>query len=238
MPHILPLPVDDAAFHRCRSSDRASSKEDVWSIGCIMIEMLINTILFRPQNDDPSLQLLCIVRYVGGLPTAVLDRFPSHVKKLFSKLKCDHSQLRLNRLLQQIFSQRQTHQNDHCQYSKENLVDVLKQMFQFQCTRRISLQALLAHPFFCVSAPRVSFVRDEPPLPITRRSVRVDDLVHLCTKLHLEHSRWLLTLKERCLLALILHIDDFSQFNPQQYGLSQPLQFDVQRLVSFLTGLP
>ena len=61
-----------------------NSKEDVWSIGCIIIEMMINTILFRPQNDDPSLQLLCIVQYVGGLTHSLLDRFPLHIKKFVS----------------------------------------------------------------------------------------------------------------------------------------------------------
>ena len=55
-------------------------------------------------------------------------------------------------------------------------------------------------------------------------------------KLNVEHSRWVLTLKERCLFELILHIKNFNQFNPNKYGLSQSLQFELKKLISFLTG--
>ena len=75
------------------------SKEDVWSIACIIVEMMINTIPFRPQNDDPALQLLCIAQLVGGLTPSLIDRFPSHVKSFFSNIKCDTHQQRLHRLL-------------------------------------------------------------------------------------------------------------------------------------------
>ncbi|CAF2092635.1 unnamed protein product [Rotaria magnacalcarata] len=82
-----------------------NSKEDVWSIGCIIVEMMINTILFRPQNDDPSLQLFCIIQFVGGLTISLIDCFPPHVKQLFSNIKCDSHQQRLGHLLKRIFSQ-------------------------------------------------------------------------------------------------------------------------------------
>ena len=127
-----------------------NSKEDVWSIGCIIIEMIINTILFRPQNDDPSLQLLCIVQYVGGLTYSLLDRFPVHIKKLFSKTKCDNHQQRLQRLLQQIFNQYTIYSNEY--NKKEYLYDLLKQMFQFQSDKRIELQSLIEHPFYSINS--------------------------------------------------------------------------------------
>ena len=216
-------------------------KEDVWSIGCIIIEMMINSILFRPQNDDPSLQLLCIVQYVGGLSMAVLDRFPLHVKKFFAKIKCDPYQLRLHRLLQHLFSQYKfQHHLDHATHSKEHLFDLLKQMFQFQSAKRISLLSLIDHPFFSWSCSKTNRMRLSAPGPsvITRRTpIRLDHLVHLCTKLNLEHSRWNLTLKERCLFEVILHVENFSQINLSQYGLSQSLRADLQKLIYFLTGI-
>ena len=216
-------------------------KEDVWSIGCIIIEMMINSILFRPQNDDPSLQLLCIVQYVGGLSMAVLDRFPLHVKKFFAKIKCDPYQLRLHRLLQHLFTQYKFHHHhDHAMYRKEDLADLLKQMFQFQSAKRISLLSLIEHPFFSVSCARTNRVRLAAPCAsVTVRStpIRLDHLVHLCTQLNLERSRWNLTLKERCLFELILRMENFSQINLSQYGLSQSLRADLQRLIYFLTGI-
>ena len=188
--------------------------------------MMINTILFRPQNDDPSLQLLCIVQYVGGLTLSTLDRFPLHIKKLFSKTKCDSHQQRLHRLLQQIFKQYSLHFN-------ENLFDLLKQMFQFQSDKRLSLDLLLEHPFY--SLKRISYPKTHSLIKPSV-SIRLDDLVHLCTKLQLKQSRWILTLKERCLFELILHIKNFNDFNPEEYGLSQLLQFEIKKLIFFLTG--
>ena len=213
-----------------------NSKEDVWSIGCIIIEMMINTILFRPQNDDPSLQLLCIVQYVGGLTYSLLDRFPVHIKKLFSKIKCDNHQQRLQRLLQQIFNQYTMNLNEYQPYTKENLFDLLKQMFQFQYDKRISLQSLIEHPFYLINSSFKNPKIRTNNLIMKTTSITIDDLIHLCTKLNLKQSRWVLTLKERCLFELILHIKNFNQFNSDKYGLSQTLQLEIKKLIYFLTG--
>ena len=208
-----------------------NSKEDVWSIGCIIVEMMINTILFRPQNDDPLLQLFCVVQHVGGLSLSLFDHFPPHVKQLFSNLKLDCHQQRLHRLLKQIFNQYTINSNE--QYRIEYLFDLLKQMFQFQSTKRISLQSLTEHPFFSMNSIKTISIKNRFNLS---KSIRIDDLIHLCIKLNLEHSRWILTLKERCLFELILHIKNLNQFNPCKYGLSQSLQFELKQLISFFIG--
>ena len=91
--------------------------------------------------------------------------------------------------------------------------------FQFQSNKRIDLQSLVEHRFFSLN-----FIKNRNQLnlfEIKTSSIRIDDLIHLCTKLNLKHSRWILTLKERCLFELILHIKNFNQFNPTKYGLSQ-----------------
>jgi len=210
-----------------------NSKEDVWSIGCIIIEMMINTILFRPQNDDPSLQLLCIVQYVGGLTLSLLDRFPLHIKKLFSKIKFDHHQQRLQSLLQQIFNRYTMNLNEYSSSIKDHLLDLLKQMFQFQSDKRISLESIIEHPFYSINNKIQVNSSTVLLSTIKTSSIQINDLVHLCTKLNLTKSRWILTLKERCLFELILHIQNFNQFN---YGLSQSLQLEIQKLIYFLTG--
>ena len=194
---------------------------------------MINTILFRPQNDDPALQLLCIGQLVGGLTPSLIDRFPSHIKPFFSKMKCDTHQQRLHRLLKQIFHRYLNHVNQCNNPQKDSLYDLLKQMFQFQTDKRIELQALIEHPFFSLNSNGKTRSNS---FKIATRSVQIADLVHLCTKLNLDQSRWILTLKERCLFELILHIEDFNQFNSEQYGLSQSLQNDLKQLIYFLTG--
>ncbi len=209
-----------------------NSKEDVWSIGCIIVEMMINTILFRPQNDDPSLQLFCIVQFAGGLTLSLIDRFPSHIKQLFANLKCDSHQQRLNRLLKQIFNQYTNHSNEY-NNKKDYLYDLLKQMFQFQSDKRIELQSLIEHPFFAINFLNKNRLN---VLKMKTKSIQIDDLIHLCTKLNLQNSRWILKLKERCLFELILHIKNFNQFDLYKYGLSQSLQNELKQLIYFLTG--
>lgn len=208
-------------------------KEDVWSIGCIIIEMMINTILFRPANDDPCLQLFCIVQYVGGLTNSIVDRFPLHIKKFFSKISFDSHQQRLDRLLEKIFCQYTYDLTEYCLTKKANLFDLLKQILQFHVDKRLTLECLLAHPFYSLGIKRIPSNKYPTELQTT---VELDDLVHLCTKYHLKQSRWMLTLKERCLFELILHRKNLRRFNLQQYGLSQFLQFEIRKLILFLTG--
>lgn len=200
---------------------------------------MINTILFRPQNDEPSLQLLHIVRYVGGLTLSIHDSFPLHVQHLFSKVDFDSHQKRLHDLLVRIFSQERIHFNQYQQYTKENLFDLLKSIFQFQSDKRISLQSLIEHPFYSLNSSLKTHKHliDSAisSLPIKMPPIRIDDLIHLCIKLNLTHSRWILTLKERCLFELMLHINSFSHFNLSACGLSQSLQFEIKRLIYFLT---
>lgn len=182
--------------------------------------MMIKTIPFRPQNDDPSMQLNCIVQLVGGFSPALIEYFPRHIQQIFRTISFDPHQQRLERSLKQIFSR----------YSKtfdENLFNLLKHMLQFQCDKRLELVQVQTHRFFSRQ------ILKSIPSTITSKknihSIRSDDLIHLCTKLQLEKSRWLLTLKEICLLKMVLH----SQSLPI-YQLSSSLQNQFKQLMAFL----
>ncbi|CAM4760432.1 unnamed protein product [Rotaria magnacalcarata] len=112
-------------------------------------------------------------------------------------------------------------------------------MFQFQPDKCIELKLLVEHPFFSLSSSRNLKNKTRfNSLEIKTSSIRIDDLIHLCTKLNLEHSRWILTLKERCLFESVLHTHTFNQFNPDKYSLSQQLIDELMRLMYFLTGNP
>ncbi|CAF3475175.1 unnamed protein product [Rotaria socialis] len=56
--------------------------KDLQSIGCIITEMIINTILFRLKNDDPPSQLLYKVQFVGGLTILLINHFSTYAKQL------------------------------------------------------------------------------------------------------------------------------------------------------------
>ncbi|CAF3834132.1 unnamed protein product [Rotaria magnacalcarata] len=216
------------------------TKEDVWSIGCIIIEMMINTMLFRPQNDEPSLQLFCIVQYVGGLTLSLYERFPSNVKILFSKIRLDSHQQRLHNLLKQIINQETLNLNEHHFYTKENLFDLLKAMFQFQPEKRTALHSLSEHPFYSMNSSMKNYKTRMNSLtsilPLNTSSISIDDLIRLCIKLNLQQSRWVLTLKERCLFELILHIKNFNLLSLYKYGLSPSLHLEIKRLIYFFTN--
>ena len=213
-----------------------NSKEDVWSIGCIIVEMMIKTILFHPQNDEPSLQLRRIVDLVGGLQASVIEQFPPHARQLFPPINCDALQLRLPAMLKQVFIQYGSNAEHK---PKENcLRDLLSRMFQFQSANRLSLQSCIEHPFFANDSPGTHCSKPQFDISphVRTRPMRATDLIHLCTQLHLERPRWVLTLKQRCLLQVILHTDNCQAFKPQKYGLPQSLQNELRNFVSFLTG--
>ena len=197
---------------------------------------MIKTILFRPQNDEPSLQLHCIVQFVGGLQASVIEQFPSSAKQLFRAINCDASQVRLPSVLKQVFNQYGS-SADH-KPKEDCLHNLLTGMFQFQSANRLSLQSCIDHPFFAnepfsARCPKPQF--DISP-HLRTRPTRTNDLIHLCTQLHLERPRWVLTLKQRCLLEVLLHTDNFQAFKSQKYGLPRSLQNELRNLVSFLTG--
>lgn len=203
--------------------------------------MMINTILFQPQNDDPSLQLLCIVQYVGGLTLSLYEHFPSHVKKLFSKIKFDTHQQRLHRLLQQILNQERFNFHENHLYTKENTFNLLTEIFQFQSEKRISLESLIEHPFYSINPSLKNNkvrITDSSTNALSTKTppIQIDDLIHLCIKLSLKQSRSVLTLKDRCLLELMLHIKNFRLFNVSQCELHQPLQSDIKKLIYFLSN--
>jgi hypothetical protein len=197
--------------------------------------MLIKTIVFRPINDEPALQLFCIVQYVGGLTQCQRDRLPVHVKRMFVEMNVDNHQQRVRCLLKQIFD-RYTSMHPDERTSIEPLRHLLTRMFQFQSDQRISLQSSIEHSFFVsMNNTRCSHVS------MARRrtsSVRIDDLVRLCTRQHLDRCRWMLSLKERCQLTLIVHIDDFTRSTNQfeRYGVNRALESELRQLANFLAG--
>lgn len=215
------------------------SKEDVWSIGCIVIEMMIHQILFHPLNDDPSLQLVSIVQLVGGLKESILENFLEPVKRFFRRINCDPYQDRLPSLLNQIFSQFKQNSNEIDDTdSFHELYDLLKQMLRFDWNQRISLSSCIEHSFF------KSTTRGECAQKCNlfdnnckrKAFISSDDLIRLCIKFNRKQNRWMLTLKENCLLKLLQHVENLSEFSNNLPLLSHSLNFELRNLIDFFTG--
>ncbi|CAF3667755.1 unnamed protein product [Didymodactylos carnosus] len=227
------------------------SKCDVWSIACIIVEMLMHngSVLFQPANDDVCQQLFCIVQYVGGLTLPIFEFFPYHIKQAFSNIDFDSNQLRLGYMLTSILSQLSPIQcvsEQSSSYTRENLYDLLEKMFQFLPDKRISLTNILQHPFYSSLPKTMTKTVNTKYIwksQQQQQSIRtIDDLIRLCISLELQRPRWVLTLKEKCLFRILINLPNFNQFNENysysqpQFYLSESLYCDLKKLVRFLTG--
>uniref|UniRef100_A0A8C5HKX9 mitogen-activated protein kinase n=1 Tax=Gouania willdenowi TaxID=441366 RepID=A0A8C5HKX9_GOUWI len=98
---------------------------DIWSVGCIMAELLTGKTLF-PGSDHIN-QLQQIMRLTGTPPATLINRMPSHEKspKARARGKSD------------------------CIYSiNVTSVDLLEQMLILDTDKRITAAEALAHPYF------------------------------------------------------------------------------------------
>ncbi|CAF0841471.1 unnamed protein product [Didymodactylos carnosus] len=249
-PENLIQMILEKCYQPCRSNNEFYYlKCDVWSIACIIVEMLIHngSVLFQPANDDVCQQLLCIVQYVGGLTSSILELFPYHIKQAFNNIDFDSNQLRLGYMLKSIFSYSTATQYISQQstlYTKENLYDLLENMFQFLPDKRISLTNILHHPFFSsLLKPITKSVNTKCLWKSQQQSTRtINDLIRLCIGLELQQPRWMLTLKEKCLFRILINLPNFNQFNgnyfysQSQFYLNESLYYDLKKLIHFVTG--
>uniref|UniRef100_A0A8C1QHE8 mitogen-activated protein kinase n=2 Tax=Cyprinus carpio TaxID=7962 RepID=A0A8C1QHE8_CYPCA len=96
---------------------------DIWSVGCIMAELLTGRTLF-PGTDHIN-QLQQIMRLTGTPPASLISRMPSHeVSSLWSSPVC------------------------RIPLSTLQTVDLLEKMLVLDTDKRITAAEALAHPYF------------------------------------------------------------------------------------------
>uniref|UniRef100_A0A673A8H4 mitogen-activated protein kinase n=1 Tax=Sphaeramia orbicularis TaxID=375764 RepID=A0A673A8H4_9TELE len=101
---------------------------DIWSVGCIMAELLTGRTLF-PGTDHIN-QLQQIMRLTGTPPASLISRMPSH-------------EVRPEPLLFPI-----QHKGAEFQPSTIRSVDLLEKMLVLDTDKRITASEALAHPYF------------------------------------------------------------------------------------------
>uniref|UniRef100_A0A8C7YWY8 mitogen-activated protein kinase n=1 Tax=Oryzias sinensis TaxID=183150 RepID=A0A8C7YWY8_9TELE len=111
---------------------------DIWSVGCIMAELLTGRTLF-PGTDHIN-QLQQIMRLTGTPPASLISRMPSHEVRLRPSAAVAHQQTFLPRwqlarsLLLSLY--------------KTSPVDLLEKMLVLDTDKRITASEALAHPYF------------------------------------------------------------------------------------------
>lgn len=118
---------------------------DVWSLGVILFEMLFGEPMYSaPTNSPPSI-LLAIFRFIQQMNDLQKHNSSSQTKTC--------TKLGLLRLLDQRKPGASTIDMIWPSQALFEALDVIAQTVQFQPEKRITLQALLQHPFFVDSSP-------------------------------------------------------------------------------------
>lgn len=120
-----------------------TSNVDVWSTGCILVELITNQILFK--SDDSIQHINCIFGLLGTPSDDLLNKMTSKDAQLYIK--------QLPQIKKKDFGQVFTD-------ADAEALNLLEQMFELDPERRPSAAQCLTHPFLsCFSDPS-----DEPEL--------------------------------------------------------------------------
>lgn len=119
---------------------------DIWSIGCILIELLTGEAVF--QTHDNVEHLAMMEKLLGKIPSAMALTSDSHAKKYFD----DSGKLRWPELAQSKSSVKNVNavSSITAMFAEDKalLVDLVKQMLVFEPEKRITAREALRHNLF------------------------------------------------------------------------------------------
>eukprot|EP00271_Cylindrocystis_brebissonii_P005200 TRINITY_DN1716_c0_g1_i6.p1 TRINITY_DN1716_c0_g1~~TRINITY_DN1716_c0_g1_i6.p1 ORF type:complete len:347 (+),score=33.39 TRINITY_DN1716_c0_g1_i6:143-1042(+) len=124
---------------------------DVWSIGCILVELVTGDALFQTHENLEHLAMM--ERVLGPIPAAMIKRADRRAEKYFRHLRLElnwpegamsresiRAVKRLPRMRDLIMQ--------HVEHSAGSLIDLLHGLLKFEPAERISAREALKHPFF------------------------------------------------------------------------------------------
>ncbi|PVU95097.1 hypothetical protein BB561_002052 [Smittium simulii] len=123
---------------------------DMWSIGCILIELLTGCTLFRTSDDAEHLAM--IQKVFGVIPSSLISRcslktyrhfFRSDKLKYFTKTNPNTAQKAMSSVpnLIEIINSKQSMAHLH-------LHDLVKKMMEIDPNKRLKVEDAIYHPFF------------------------------------------------------------------------------------------
>ncbi|GMI70797.1 FUS3-complementing gene 2 [Hibiscus trionum] len=122
---------------------------DIWSVGCILVELCSGEALFQTHENLEHLAMM--ERVLGPLPQHMLNRADRHAEKYVKKGKLDwpaaasstesiKAVLKLPRLQNLVMQ--------HVDHSAGCLIDLLQGLLKFDPCCRLTAREALRHPFF------------------------------------------------------------------------------------------
>ncbi|KAH7528353.1 hypothetical protein FEM48_Zijuj05G0063600 [Ziziphus jujuba var. spinosa] len=123
---------------------------DVWSVGCILVELCTGEALFQTHENLEHLAMM--ERVLGPMPQHILKRVDRHAEKYVRRgrlywpegatsrdsIKAVQKLARLQNLIMQ-----------HVDHSAGDLIHLLQGLLRYDPSERLTARDALRHPFFC-----------------------------------------------------------------------------------------
>ncbi|WVZ63120.1 hypothetical protein U9M48_012780 [Paspalum notatum var. saurae] len=122
---------------------------DIWSVGCILVELCSGETLFQTHENLEHLAMM--ERVLGPLPRHMLERADQHAEKYIRRGRLNWPEgattresikavLKLPRLQNLVMQ--------HVDHSAGDLIDLLKRLLAYEPSSRLTAQEALSHRFF------------------------------------------------------------------------------------------
>ncbi|KVI06276.1 Protein kinase, catalytic domain-containing protein [Cynara cardunculus var. scolymus] len=122
---------------------------DIWSVGCILVELCSGEALFQTHENLEHLAMM--ERVLGPLPMHMLKKADRHVEKYVRKGRLDWPEGASSRESIKAVMKLPRLQNlimQHVDHSAGDLIHVLQGLLRYDPSERLTADAALRHPFF------------------------------------------------------------------------------------------
>ncbi|KAG0463749.1 hypothetical protein HPP92_019818 [Vanilla planifolia] len=123
---------------------------DLWSVGCILIELCSGEALFQTHENLEHLAMM--ERVLGPLPSHMIRSADRHAEKYFKRgLRLDWPQGATSRESMRAVGKLPRLQNlimQHVDHSAGDLIDLLQGLLCYDPSKRLKAREALCHPFF------------------------------------------------------------------------------------------
>lgn len=129
-----------------------NEKCDMWSVGCVLFELLTGVILFNPKKSERfntnRTHVFMMISLFGNIPHELIEKskYKTHFFKVNGQLKGDVPELKYSPLYQIVRDKLK----DKPEYNDENLfllTDLLYKLFNYDPIKRPSAREALTHKF-------------------------------------------------------------------------------------------
>ncbi|XP_073007607.1 serine/threonine-protein kinase AFC2-like isoform X1 [Typha latifolia] len=122
---------------------------DIWSVGCILVELCSGEALFQTHENLEHLAMM--ERVLGPLPYNMLRRADRHAEKYIKRGRLNWPEGAGSRESMKAVTKLPRLQNlvmDHVDHSAGDLIDLLRGLLRYDPTHRLIAREALKHPFF------------------------------------------------------------------------------------------